>query len=318
MRVVVTGAAGFIGSTLCDRLLAEGHDVVGIDAFTSYYDESVKRANVAAAVDHDAFELVEADLMEAPLERLLEGADVVWHLAGQPGVRLSWSDGFAEYDRCNVLATQRLLEAARAAGTPRLVYSSSSSVYGNAERFPTVESDRPEPFSPYGVTKLAAEHLCVLYAANWGVPTVSLRYFTVYGPRQRPDMATHRLIRSALEGTPFPMYGDGSQERSFTFVGDVVDATLRAGTTPDVAPGSVFNVAGRFSCTLAEMIDLVADAAGRAPNIDRRDAAAGDAAKTGGSTERIEAALGWQATTTLEAGIAAQVEHLRSRLADGR
>ena len=312
MRAVVTGGAGFIGSTLTDRLLAEGHEVTVLDSFTDYYDPVRKRANLSGADTNDRFHLVEADLTTAELAPLIEGADVVWHLAGQPGVRLSWSDGFADYESRNVLATQRLLEAAKRAGTPRIVYASSSSVYGNAERYPTLETDRPEPFSPYGVTKLAAEHLCVLYASNWGVPTVSLRYFTVYGPRQRPDMATHRLIEAAIEQTPFPLFGDGEQERAFTFVGDVVDATHRAGTTPDVPPGTVLNVSGRFSCKLFELIDLVGSAVGNPVPLDRRPAEAGDAAKTGGSTERIEAALGWQAQTSLEDGIAAQVDWHRS------
>jgi nucleoside-diphosphate-sugar epimerase len=312
MRVLVTGAAGFIGSTLSDRLLAEGHEVIGVDSFTEYYDESFKRANISTALTHDDFTLVEEDLVTADLAARFADVDVVWHLAGQPGVRLSWSDGFETYDRLNVLATQRVLEGARAAGVNKIVYASSSSVYGNAERFPTEETDRPEPFSPYGVTKLAAEHLCTLYAANWGLPTVSLRFFTVYGPRQRPDMAAHRLIEAALNGTEFPMFGDGRQERSFTFVNDVVDALYRAGTI-DTAPGSVFNVAGREGTTLKQLIDVVGEAVGEPVKLDVQPAAAGDAEKTGGSTERIEAALGWTATTSVHDGIAAQVAHHRQR-----
>lgn len=310
MRAVVTGGAGFIGSTLCERLLTEGHDVSVVDSFTDYYDPGVKRRNLAA-VGEDRVRLVEADLATADLDPILDGADVVWHLAGQPGVRLSW-DGFPTYVSCNVLATQRILESAKRVGTGRVVYASSSSVYGNAERYPTLETDRPEPFSPYGVTKLAAEHLCVLYSANFGVPTVSLRYFTVYGPRQRPDMATHRLIECALDQRPFPLFGDGTQERAFTFVGDVVDATYRAGATPDVPAGSVFNVSGRFSCTLSELIDLVGETVGAAVPLDRRPAEAGDATRTGGSTERIEDALGWTASTSLADGVAAQVRWHRS------
>jgi nucleoside-diphosphate-sugar epimerase len=311
MRAVVTGGAGFIGSTLTERLLSEGWDVAVIDAFTDYYDPHRKRANLAAVADHTGLAVHEVDLATADLDPLLDGADVVWHLAGQPGVRLSW-DGFATYVDCNVLASQRLLESAKRVGTPRFVYASSSSVYGNAERYPTLETDRPEPFSPYGVTKLAAEHLCVLYAANWGVPTVSLRYFTVYGPRQRPDMATHRLIECALEQQPFRLYGDGEQERAFTFVGDVVDATHRAGTTPDVPPGTVLNVSGRFSCKLHQLIELVGDTVGSPVPLDRLPAVAGDALKTGGSTERIESLLGWTASTSLEDGVAAQVAWHRS------
>jgi nucleoside-diphosphate-sugar epimerase len=311
MRAVVTGGAGFIGSTLTERLLDEGYEVTVLDSFTEYYEPARKRANLAAALERPGVTVVEADLATAELDPLLDGADVVWHLAGQPGVRLSW-DGFATYVDCNVLASQRLLEAAKRVGSPRFVYASSSSVYGNAERYPTLETDRPEPFSPYGVTKLAAEHLCVLYAANWGVPTVSLRYFTVYGPRQRPDMATHRLVECALEQQPFRLYGDGEQERAFTYVGDVVDATYRAGITPDVPPGSVLNVSGSFSCKLKELIDLVGRTVGAEVPLDRRPAVAGDALRTGGSTERIESLLGWKAATSLEEGVAAQVDWHRS------
>ncbi len=314
MRAVVTGGSGFIGSTLTERLLGEGHHVTVIDALTEYYDPVAKQANLAEVAGHPQLELVTEDLCSTDLVRHLDGADVVFHLAGQPGVRLSWSDGFGSYVERNVNATQKVLEAAKTVGTPRLVYASSSSVYGNAERYPTLETDRPEPFSPYGVTKLAGEHLCVLYAANWGVPTVSLRYFTVYGPRQRPDMAHHRLCNAALDQTPFPMFGDGSQERSFTYVADVVDATHRAGLTPDVTPGTVLNVSGREYVTLAQLIDLVGETAGSPVIIDRQPPQAGDAARTGGSTARIEDVLGWHSTTSLAEGVAAQLDwHRRQR-----
>ena len=310
VKAIVTGAAGFIGSTLVDRLVGEGVDVVGIDCFTDYYDVAIKRANVSGALSEPNFSLVDGSLLDLDLVELFADVDVVWHLAGQPGVRLSWADGFDHYVSRNVNATQRVLEAARTAGVGRVVYASSSSVYGNAERYPTLETDRPEPYSPYGVTKLAGEHLCVLYSANWGLPTAALRYFTVYGPRQRPDMAHHRLIRAAADQTPFPMFGDGSQERSFTFVGDVVEATYLAGITPDVTPGAVMNVAGRFSCSLRELIDLVGEAVGTPVPLDRRPAQAGDAQKTGGDTTLIERVLGWKAATTLEDGIAAHVRQL--------
>jgi UDP-glucuronate 4-epimerase len=312
MNVVVTGAAGFIGSTLVDRLLSEGHTVVGIDCFTEYYDEATKRANIAGALGNPNYTLAEIDLTTADLGGVFADVDVVWHLAGQPGVRLSWSAGFERYNTLNILATQRVLEAAQRAGVGRVVYASSSSIYGNAERFPTEETDLPQPFSPYGVTKLAAEHLCSLYAANWGTPTVSLRYFTVYGPRQRPDMAFHRMINAALAGTKFPLFGDGQQRRSFTFVQDVVDATHRGGMTPDVAPGSVFNVAGEQSATVTEVIDMIGEIVGSPLQLDRQPAQAGDALRTGGATERIAAALGWTATTSVYDGLTAQVAHLRT------
>ena len=218
---------------------------------------------------HAAFEFVEADLLTAELEALLDGVDVVYHQAAQAGVRLSWSHGFADYVNNNVLATQRLLEAIVVARpTARVVYASSSSVYGNQARYPVQETDLPAPFSPYGVTKLAAEHLCGLYAANAGVRTISLRYFTVFGPRQRPDMSIYRLCEAALRGTPFPRFGDGSQMREFTFVDDIVRANLLAADA-DVEPGAYVNIAGGSEITLSDLIALVGDAAG-AVGEDRR------------------------------------------------
>jgi UDP-glucuronate 4-epimerase len=312
---VVTGAAGFIGSHLVEALVSSGARVLGLDALTDYYDPSVKKRNLAEIGSHGSFELRHADLKTADLAELIEKADVVFHLAGQPGVRGSFAEGFSVYVAENVLVTQRLLEAARAVRTPRIVFASSSSVYGNADRYPASESTVPRPYSPYGVTKLAAEHLCSLYAANWGLPTVSLRYFSVYGPRQRPDMAMSRLVDSALNGTPFPLYGDGGQVRDFTFVGDVVAATVAAGRR-DVEPGTVLNVAGGSSASMNEVIDLIAAVAGRAPTVERTPAEPGDVHRTGGSIELARAVLGWEPATVLREGLAAQVAWAR-RLADG-
>ena len=312
MQALVTGAAGFIGSTLVDHLLAEGHAVRGVDCFVPFYAEADKRANLTGALATPAFELVEADLRDADLSALLDGVDVVFHLAAQAGVRTSWAEGFEDYVSLNVLATQRLLEACRGRAIERLVYASSSSIYGQAARYPTDEGDLPAPHSPYGVTKLAGEHLCSLYGANHGVPTVSLRYFTVYGPRQRPDMALHRLIEHGLAGTTFPLYGDGRQQREFTFVGDVVRATAAAATA-DVAPGTVVNVAGGSETLLSELIDLVGETLGRPVALDRRPVAAGDVARTGGSTERARTLLGWSPQVPLREGVEAQVAWHRAR-----
>lgn len=312
---LITGVAGFVGSQLAEALLAGGDEVRGVDCFTPYYDRAQKDANLAGALADPRFALHEADLRDADLGPLLDGVDVVYHQAAQPGVRLSWSDGFATYDTCNVLATQRLLEASRTTPTPpRVVYASSSSVYGNATRYPVVETDLPRPHSPYGVTKLAAEHLCNLYAHNHGLPTVSLRYFTVYGPRQRPDMAHHRLIEAALDQTPFPLFGDGSHVRDFTFVGDVVAANIAAGAA-DVEPGTVVNICAGGSIVMRDLIDAVSDAVGQAVPVDEHPEQPGDVARTGGSNALARETLGWSPQTTLARGIAAQVAWHRSRRA---
>ncbi len=312
MTHLVTGVAGFVGSQLAEALLDEGHDVVGVDAFTPYYDRSLKVANLAGLRGRTGFDLVEADLREADLASILDGVDVVYHQAAQPGVRLSWSEGFATYDSCNVLATQRLLEAARRTGVGRVVYASSSSVYGNAEAYPVTEAHLPRPHSPYGVTKLAAEHLCGLYAANHGLHTVALRYFTVYGPRQRPDMAFHRLIEGALDQQPFPLFGDGSHVRDFTYVGDVVRANVLAGRA-DVEAGTVVNVCAGGSTVLRDVIGAVGVAVGAPVPIEQHPEQAGDVQRTGGSNEAARRLLGWEPRTTLADGIAAQVAWHRGR-----
>jgi nucleoside-diphosphate-sugar epimerase len=315
VRALVTGVAGFVGSHLAERLVADGWStVVGVDAFTPYYDRSAKAANLSTLRSAPAFTLVEADLRTAPLASLVDGVDVVFHQAAQPGVRSSWAEGFADYVAHNVLATQRLLEACVGAGVGRLVYASSSSVYGNAVRYPTSEDDVPRPQSPYGVTKLAAEHLCSLYASNHGLSTVSLRYFTVYGPRQRPDMAMHRLIEAALGGGSFPQYGDGSQVRDFTFVDDIVAGNVLAASA-DVEPGTVCNLAGGSSTSMTEVVSLVGSLVGRPPSLSPSGHAPGDVDRTGGSTERARALLGWSPSVGLEEGLARQVEWHSARLA---
>ena len=239
MKALLTGSAGFIGSTLAERLLADDHTVVGIDALTDYYDPALKRRNLEA-IAAPGFEFVEGDLNEVDLQALLDGVDVVFHLAGQPGVRASWGDTFGDYLDQNVRSTQRLLEACKVAGTGRFVYASSSSIYGDAQRFPTEEDDLPAPISPYGVTKLAGEHLVRLYAKAFDLSTVALRYFTIYGPRQRPDMAFNRFIGAALGDGTIKIFGDGEQVREFTYVGDCVEATYAAATRGE--SGAVYNI----------------------------------------------------------------------------
>lgn len=305
-RALVTGAAGFIGSHLVDALLREGVEVRGVDSFTDYYDPAVKERNLVSASAIASFELVRSDLRTGDLRPLLDGVDDVYHLAAQPGVRLSWSSGFATYESQNVLATQRLLDAIVGRPVRRVVYASSSSVYGNAAVYPCREAALPAPHSPYGVTKLAGEHLCGLYGSNWGVPTVSLRYFTVYGPRQRPDMAIHRLIRAALDGTTFPLFGDGGHVRDFTFVGDVVRATLAAAQS-DVAPGTVANVAGGSAVTVAELITKVEAVCDRRIALDSHPPQPGDVDRTGGSNALAEELFGWRPEVPIAEGIRQQV-----------
>jgi nucleoside-diphosphate-sugar epimerase len=302
--VLVTGCAGFIGSQISEACLTQGDRVVGVDLVTDYYDVSQKRANLAGLLDQAGFEFRQVDLADG-CDDLVAGVDVVYHQAGQPGVRASWRDQFDEYLSRNIKATQRLLEASVRHGVGRVVYASSSSVYGNAERYPVDETMRPQPYSPYGVTKLAAEHLCGLYAANFGLSVVSLRYFTVYGPRQRPDMATHRLFEAALNGTPFPLFGTGDQLRDFTFVGDVVRANLLAGTA-DVAPGLVANIAGGGECSMKQLIELVEEISGRPVSLDRRPSELGDVGRTGAYTDVARTTLGWQPAVSLRDGLAAQ------------
>jgi UDP-glucuronate 4-epimerase len=299
---VVTGAAGFIGSHLAEALVAGGHDVRAIDCVTPYYDARLKEENVAA------LELERLDLAEDELD--FRGADAVFHLAGQPGVR-SFGSVFADYLRDNVLATQRVLEAAAAAGV-RVVLASSSSVYGDAERFPTREDVEPHPVSPYGVTKLACEHLARTYAQSFGADAVTLRYFTVYGPRQRPDMAFARMIAALVEGRPFELYGDGSRSREFTYVADAVRATIAAAAAPS---GAVYNVGGGSEASMDEAIAVLQRVAGRELEVERGPVAAGDMRRTAADTSRIGAELGWRPTTALEDGLRLQWEWASARVA---
>jgi UDP-glucuronate 4-epimerase len=311
-RVLVTGCAGFIGSQLARAGLERGDDVLGVDLLTDYYDVDQKRENLDSIGDHPRFDFRRLDLATES-EGLLADVDIVYHQAGQPGVRASWRSEFDLYLSRNVQATQRLLEEAARVGVDRFVYASSSSVYGNADRYPVDESMRVQPFSPYGVTKLAAEHLCGLYAANFGVPTVSLRYFTVYGPGQRPDMATHRLFEAALAGTAFPLFGTGDQLRDFTYVGDVVRANLLAGSA-DVEPGLVVNIAGGGECSMHDLIAAVEEVTDRPIELDRRSPERGDVRRTGAVTDLARDQLGWKPEVGLRDGLERQYAwHLARR-----
>jgi UDP-glucuronate 4-epimerase len=302
MKYVVTGAAGFIGSHLTKALLAAGHDVVAIDSFNDYYEPSLKEEN-AAAFDVSRLDLAKDDLA-------LDGFDGVFHLAGQPGVR-SFGTVFEDYVRRNLVATQRVFESAARAGV-RVVFASSSSVYGDAERYPTAEETQPSPISPYGITKLGCEQLAYAYAKGFGLDSVLLRYFTVYGPRQRPDMAFARIVDALARGATFELYGDGLQSRSFTYVTDVVDATVRA---LEGGTGSLYNVGGGAEATMRDAIAALEQVSGRTLELVERPAAAGDVRRTAADTQRIERDLGWQATTPLLEGLRAQWEWASVRVA---
>jgi nucleoside-diphosphate-sugar epimerase len=303
MKVVVTGAAGFVGSHLCESLLAAGHDVVGLDCLTDYYDPMYKERNLQGLVGHGRFRLDRLDLLGAPLHECFDGAEVIYHLAGQPGVRPSWGAEFETYVTRNVLATQAVLEAARTLPLRKLVYASSSSVYGDAESYPTSETLCPHPISPYGVTKLAAEHLCELYRTAFGVPTVSLRLFTVYGPRQRPDMAFSRLVSAALDGSVFELFGEGTQTRDFTYVDDVVrgmQSAAHSGFT------GVANIGGGSRTSMNEVIDIVSEFAGE-PTVVRRPVQRGDVRDTAADTSAAFDGFGYVPEVTLREGLRSMV-----------
>ena len=302
-RSIVTGAAGFIGSHLADRLLALGHDVIGVDCFTDYYDRAVKEANIEEARTNARFQLLEDDLVTMDLPALLDGADYVFHQAGQAGVRPSWGAHFAGYLRNNIDATQRLLEAAKDAELTKFVFASSSSIYGDAKELPVTEETIPQPISPYGVTKLAAEHLCSLYAKIYDLPTISLRYFTVYGPRQRPEMAIQHFLSACRNGETVSMFGDGTQTRDFTFVGDIVEANVRAMEAPDSA---VINVCGGSRISLTDLLELLQETSGQPLDIKREPTAQGDAKHTFGDNSLAQRVLGFTPRTTLAEGVAAQ------------
>lgn len=314
MRALVTGAAGFIGSTLVDRLLADGVEVTGVDCFTDYYDIALKRRNLEPARAHARFRLLELDLAEADLGALPE-VDVVFHQAAQAGVRASWGREFASYVHHNVLATQRLLERYRGTPLQRFVYASSSSVYGDAERYPTDEALLPRPFSPYGVTKLAGEHLVLLYGRNFGMPVAALRYFTVYGPRQRPDMAFHRFCRALLQGDEILVYGDGKQSRDFTFISDAIEANVRA--WKQSAPQGVYNIGGGSQVDVLEAIAILERELSAKARLRFEPLPPGDPLRTRADATRLQQDLGYRTQVDIEQGLAAEAAWARTLYGSG-
>ena len=310
---LVTGAAGFVGSHLCERLLQEGHRVIGLDVFADYYPRILKEANLTGLRGAPGFRFVEGDLARMDLAALVGEAEYIFHQAGQPGVRPSWGRDFDVYLDCNIRATQRLLETVRTVGRVQcLVYASSSSVYGETRDLPLREDSPTRPYSPYGVTKLAAEHLCSLYHANYGLPTVSLRYFTVYGPRQRPDMGFHKFIRAALEDRPIVVYGDGEQTRDFTFVTDAVEANCLA-----VAPGAagqVFNIGGGSRVSVNQVLATLEDILGCPIRREHQAAQPGDVSHTWADTRRAQDTLGFAPKVSLQEGLAREVAWLKEAI----
>jgi len=305
-KCLVTGVAGFIGSHLAERLIADGHQVIGIDCFTDYYPRVIKERNIQLLLQNSVFQLVEADLTQADLPAMLEGVDWVFHLAAQAGVRASWGKSFESYTTNNILATQRLLEAVKGSAIRKFVFASSSSVYGNAETLPTSEDVIPQPVSPYGITKLTCEHLGRLYWQSYDVPVVTMRYFTVYGPRQRPDMAFHKFIRAALEDREIVIYGDGEQTRDFTFVADTVDGTVRAAQYG--IAGHVYNLGGGTCVSVNEVLNKLDGILSKSVQRHYIEQQTGDVQHTSSDTRHATNELGYAPHTPLTHGLGTELE----------
>jgi nucleoside-diphosphate-sugar epimerase len=306
MRSVITGVAGFIGSHLAEKLLALGHEVVGVDKFLDNYARRFKDSNLSQFANHPSFSFINDDLTGIELSRLLTGTDYVFHLAAQPGVRSSWGEEFSQYSHNNILATQLLLEACKRVKVTKLVYASSSSVYGDTDDLPMREDGGTRPVSPYGVSKLAAEHLCYLYWKAYGTPTVSLRFFTVYGPRQRPDMFFHIFMRRLFLGEEIPLYDDGEQSRDFTYCADIVDGLVAAACYP--GSGDIFNLGGGSQTTLLRAIQLVEKISGRKAKLTKFERQRGDVRHTRASLEQAKEKLGYRPSVPLEEGLSRQWE----------
>jgi UDP-glucose 4-epimerase len=309
MKTIVTGAAGFIGSHLCERLLAEGHEVVGIDSFLDYYPRWIKEMNLSRLRESTSFQLIEKNILDVDWRGALEGVDVVFHLAAQAGVRASWSDNFVVYTRNNIEATQRMLEASKLFKLKKFVFASTSSVYGDIEDIPMKEGSLIKPISPYGVTKVAAEDLCYLYWKNFGIPCVSLRYFTVYGPRQRPDMGFYKFLLAFLEDRPITIFEDGNQTRDFTFIDDIINGTLSAAEKG--IPGSIYNLGGGSRISVNEVLKVIGEIAGAEPKVRYAEKQKGDMRHTYASTEKAREEIGYTPRIRLAEGLKKEFEWLK-------
>ncbi|HVB22703.1 MAG TPA: NAD-dependent epimerase/dehydratase family protein [Ktedonobacteraceae bacterium] len=309
---LVTGAAGFIGSHLSEALVARGYAVIGVDAFVDFYPRAMKETNLAALRQEPLFTFIEADLRTADLTQLLAGVDYVFHLAAQAGVRTSWGEGFTSYVEHNVLVTQRLLEAAKESNVRRVIYASSSSVYGHGSTQPAHETNTLLPISPYGVTKLAGEYLCRLYTKEFDLPTISLRYFTVYGPRQRPDMAFHKFIRAILQGEQVTIYGNGEQSRDFTYVSDIVAANIAAMRYG--LPGNCYNIGGGVRVTVNEVLHMLEQITEKRAYVHYIARQHGDAAHTASNTDAARAELGYNPRFNLADGLSREVRWVAEQL----
>ncbi len=310
MKILITGAAGFIGSHLAEKLLAQGHQVVGIDNFLDYYPRWMKEKNLEGVHTRPGFEFIEADLLETDLVSLVKPLTGVIHLAAQAGVRASWGENFRTYSDNNVLATQRLLEACRGEGIRKFIYASSSSLYGDTDDLPMREESILRPVSPYGVSKAAGEYLAYLYYRNFGLPTVSLRFFTVYGPRQRPDMAFHRFFKAGMEGKPLVVWGDGEQSRDFTFIDDIVQGCGRA--LEAGSDGTVYNIGGGSRRTLNEILDAMRRITGKPMEVNYQPVQKGDVRHTGASLEKIKKELGYQPQVSMMEGLEREWEWIKA------
>lgn len=302
MKVLVTGVAGFVGSHLAEKLLSEKYDVVGIDKFLDNYPRPFKQKNLAPFLKNPAFKFLEADLLQINLRELLKDISYVFHLAAQPGVRSSWGDEFNQYSQNNIMATQLLLEASKESRVQKMVYASSSSVYGDTDDLPMREEGNTRPVSPYGVSKLAAEHLCYLYWKAYRVPTVSLRFFTVYGPRQRPDMFFHIFMDRLRKNEEVPLYDDGEQTRDFTYCGDIVDGLLAAAVYPGT--GEVFNLGGGTESSVLNAIHIVEKISGRKAKLKTFERQKGDVRHTRARLDSATEKLGYRPKVDLEEGLA--------------